>query len=397
MNKAMDVSTTGRHIPALDGLRGMAVLLVLFFHLFAANTDPSANLLVRFVAKTRASCWIGVDLFFVLSGFLLTGILVDTLQSQHYFRNFYGRRSLRVFPVYYLFFAAVLSLSLLQGYRWFSGLLYYLTYTISLLLFPVSYTTAPWININHFWSLAVEEQFYLLWPLAIFLLRSRRKIAIAAIAASLLALFLRIYLEASGVTLRNPFVVYAWSPARVDALLDGALLAILLRSAYRAELLRRGRWVFLAGALVLGSYTAWRGSLDPLEDPIAATLGLTLLGITFAGLLAATLPHGGVFSRIFSNRVLRFFGRYSYGLYVYHYTLKATLDPVLEPVLWRWTHSKLAVVAGRGSITLLLTTALAVLSFHFFERRFLVLKRYFQDETPTPKLRQDVRAAEAAM
>jgi peptidoglycan/LPS O-acetylase OafA/YrhL len=83
-----DESTTGRHIPALDGLRGTAVLMILFFHLYWSNTDPVGNALVRFVAHMRALCWVGVDLFFVLSGFLLTGILYDTLSSTHFFRNF---------------------------------------------------------------------------------------------------------------------------------------------------------------------------------------------------------------------------------------------------------------------------------------------------------------------
>src|ERR1700755_727763 len=100
INSRPDESTTGKHIPALDGIRGLAILAVLYCHLFWSNPDPAGSVLVHFLARSREAGWIGVDLFFVLSGFLITGILYDTLSARHFFRNFYARRLLRIFPLY---------------------------------------------------------------------------------------------------------------------------------------------------------------------------------------------------------------------------------------------------------------------------------------------------------
>src|SRR4051812_12885006 len=89
------------HIQSLDGVRGLAITLVFFFHLLQSNNEPTGSGLIDFILKLRDTGWIGVDLFFALSGFLITGILFDTLHSKHYFRNFYIRRALRIFPLYY--------------------------------------------------------------------------------------------------------------------------------------------------------------------------------------------------------------------------------------------------------------------------------------------------------
>ncbi len=395
MTKTADDSTTGRHIPALDGLRGTAILMVLFFHLFWSNSSPTGNLLVRFVAQLRTTCWIGVDLFFVLSGFLLTGILYDTLSSAHFFRNFYGRRSLRIFPLYYAFLFVVIAISYAQGYHWFGGIFYYLTYTVSLLWNGVAYTTAPWVKISHFWSLAIEEQFYMVWPLLMFALRTKRRIAGAIVVLALTALLVRTYLVVSGATVHNPYSVYSWSPARFDTLLLGGLLALAIRSRFRGEVLRWAWLVFVCGASVLTAYGFWHGSFDALTDGVVATIGLSVLGVTGAALVAASLTRTSIFSAFFSNPVLRFFGRYSYGLYVYHYTLQDAMLPFLQPWLQRLTYSKLLLVLLNGGIVLLVTILLAVVSFEMFEKRVLSLKRFFHDETSTPKLRQDVAEAES--
>jgi peptidoglycan/LPS O-acetylase OafA/YrhL len=396
MTTTADDSTTGRHIPALDGLRGTAILMVLYLHLFWSNTSPAGNLLVRSIAELRTACWIGVDLFFVLSGFLLTGILYDTLSSAHFFRNFYGRRSLRIFPLYYAFLFVVIAISYAQGYHWFGGTFYYLTYTVSLLRNgSVQATDAPWIHIDHFWSLAVEEQFYMAWPLLMYFLRTKRRIAGAIVVLALTGLLVRTYLVLSGVTVLHPYSVYAWSPARFDTLLLGGLLALAIRSRFRGKVLRWSWLVFVCGASVLTAYGFRHGRFDALTDGVVATIGLSILGVTGAALVGASLTRTSMFSAFFSNPVLRFFGRYSYGLYVYHYTLQALMSPFMQPWLHELTQSKLLLVLLNGGIVLVTAILLAVLSFEMFEKRFLGLKRFFHDETPTPKLRQDVTEAES--
>jgi peptidoglycan/LPS O-acetylase OafA/YrhL len=394
MTRTADDSTTGRHIPALDGIRGIAILMVLFLHLFWSNSSPEGNLLVRAIAQLRTVCWIGVDLFFVLSGFLLTGILYDTLNNSRYFRNFYGRRSLRIFPLYYAFLFVVIGVSYAQGYHWFSGTFYYLTYTVNLLWNGVPYTTAPWVNINHFWSLCIEEQFYMVWPLLIYRLRTKKRIASAIIVLAACGLLLRTYLVLSGATVLHPYSVYAWSPARFDTLLLGGLLAVAIRSRFRGQVLRWAWLVFACGAGVLTVYGFWHGSFEALDDGLMGTIGLSLLGVTFSALVGASLTHTSMYARFFSNPVLRFFGRYSYGLYVYHYVLKGMMDEYLAPWLQQLTQSKLLLVVLHGCIVLLVTIVVAVVSFEYFEKPILGLKKYFHDDTPTPKLQQDVAEAE---
>jgi peptidoglycan/LPS O-acetylase OafA/YrhL len=395
MNRTTDDSTTGRHIPALDGIRGIAILMVLFLHLFWSNSSPAGNLLIRSLAQLRTVCWVGVDLFFVLSGFLLTGILYDTLSSSHYFRNFYGRRSLRIFPLYYGFLFVVIAVSYAQGYHWFSGIFYYLTYTISLIPGGVPYTTTPWVNINHFWSLSIEEQFYMAWPLLMYWLRTKRRIAAAILVLSVGALLLRTYLVLSGATQHQPYVVYSWSPTRIDTLLLGGLLALAIRSRFRAGVLRWAWLVFVSGTGLLVAYGFWHGSFEVLNDDVLGTIGLTVVGVTATALVGASLIQASLFSSFFSNSVLRFFGRYSYGLYVYHYTLQWIMGQFVGAWLRSFTQSKLLLVALNGSIILLATIVLAMVSFEYFEKPILSLKRYFHDDTPTPKLRQDVAEAES--
>ncbi|AFL90026.1 putative acyltransferase [Terriglobus roseus DSM 18391] len=394
MTRTLDDSTTGRHIPALDGLRGTAILLVLFDHLFWSNPNPEGSFLVRLIANLRSSTWVGVDLFFVLSGFLLTGILYDTLSSKHYFRNFYGRRTLRIFPLYYAFLFLIIGISYARGYHWFfPGALYYLTYTTSLSMSAVAATNAPWVNVEHFWSLAVEEQFYLAWPLVIYWLKTKRKIATAILIVATSTLLLRLYLQFSGVTAKFPYSIYSWSPSRFDALLIGGLVALAIRSRFRVPVLRWAWLSFLSGASLLVAYGVWYGSFIPLGNAVVGTVGLTVLGLTFASLLAASLNTTSGFAAVFSNPVLRFFGKYSYGLYIYHYSLKSAMDDLLGPPLRSVTHSKLLLVLAHGFIVLAASVLIAVLSYEYFEKAILSLKRYFHDETPSPKLDRDVAAA----
>jgi len=387
-----DDSTTGKHIPALDGVRGLAILAVLYCHVFWSNPDPAGSIVVHFLARSREAGWVGVDLFFVLSGFLITGILYDTMSSRHFFRNFYARRLLRIFPLYYGFFALLFIITFFRGERWFAGVFTYLTYTENLFLRPLAVTNAYWININHFWSLAIEEQFYLVWPLLIFLLRTRRRIAVAATAGVLTSLTIRTLLVVTGFTLRYPFSVFSWTPSRLDGLFLGALLAIAVRSRFHHEVLRWSVPVLIAGCILLGVFFRFDPGLDALALPLFTTLGLTLLALTFAALIAACLRPRSLLQRFSSNATLRFFGRYSYGLYVYHYTISGLVITYLRPALLGHTGSKAVALIASGLVALLISVAVAWCSYTFFESRFLQLKRRFHDTSSRPKLQELVQS-----
>ena len=391
---APDESTTGRHVPALDGVRGIAVMLVLLEHLFVRNPNPNVSLPLRWVALLFSSGWVGVDLFFVLSGFLITGILYDTRSDPKFFRNFYARRALRIFPLYYGLLLVLIAVSSAQGYHWLlKGTVLYLTYLHTLWIGGVGYTTAPWVNINHLWSLAIEEQFYFVWPLLVFVLRTQRRIIAAALLGTAASIALRCWVYATGLLNTYHFATYSWSPARLDGLLLGAVLAMLIRSRWRGTVLRWAPVLFVVGAVLSLTVLASARQMFPLYYPVVGIAGYPLFAVTFAALVAWALRDGSGASRICGTSLLRMLGTYSYGIYVFHYVVHQFLTDRVYNALAAHTGSKLEPLLGSGLVTVGVSVAVAMLSFHFYERPILRFKRYFPNTAQTPTLRRDVEEA----
>jgi peptidoglycan/LPS O-acetylase OafA/YrhL len=366
------------HLGVLDGVRGLAILLVLVYHftLGMAGRDLASRLLFRL----SAAGWCGVDLFFVLSGFLITGILYDARESSHRFRNFYARRALRVFPLYYATLAVIFWLlpcftgvtrrwvGLDEARRW----LWTYTTNIHVAL------RGDWFPLSHFWSLAVEEHFYLVWPAIIF--GCRRKTALRICAGMiLLAVAVRTWLVIEGAVL----AAYCSTICRMDALAMGGFLALVLRGPAGLD-----RLAAIAGGVVLASATAllvlcgWRFGLF-LFDPVIQIAGYTLLDLFFAGLLIEIVaaPRASPLGIVFESAPLRWLGRYSYGLYVFNSIfLLAAEQSFLMRSLVAWSGS---TIVGRvlhliaGSLATFLA---AWLSWHLLEQPFLKLKRRFADE-----------------
>jgi peptidoglycan/LPS O-acetylase OafA/YrhL len=372
------VTLAGR-LPVLDGLRGVAILLVLVLHFTMYGGPPAEAGVDGFVHRFALAGWIGVDLFFVLSGFLITGILWDAKGGERYFRNFYARRILRIFPLYYgalVVFLVLLPLAW-PGHAGLARLraegIWYWTY-----LSNVWIAREGWPDfgaLGHFWSLAVEEQFYLLWPVAVFLLPRRPLMALCA-GAGCLAVAVRLALHLAD---RGP-AAFVLLPARVDALAAGALLALAVRGP--GGLAAALRWAKPAAAAALAGLAALfvrKGGL-PAEDPAVAVAGYSLLAVLFAGVLALALAAvpGGRAERWLAAPALVFFGRYSYGLYVLHHPLLflkpgwfsyGAVPEVLGSRLPGWA---LFVAAATA-----VTVGLALLSWRFWERPFLDLKDRF--------------------
>jgi peptidoglycan/LPS O-acetylase OafA/YrhL len=372
-----------RHIPALDGIRGLAILLILGNHLLWSNyTNPST--LFSLLIDIRRSLWIGVALFFALSGFLITGILRDTLHQPHFFRTFYARRALRVFPLYYGVLFVLFALTLPLHLHWNHWQWFYLTYTANLALGQMSPLILPHLNISHFWSLQVEEQFYLLWPLVVFRIRSLRTLILTASIGCLIVLATRTLLVLFSDHLTRHDLTMSPSFSCADDLLFGCILALLLRSHHRDRALAAAPRIFALCAVAIFLMALTDHGLRFYNSPIQQTLGASLIGIASASLIAMSLIPTSRTARLFDLRLLHFFGKYSYGLYVFHYSLDALFTHRLRTAILTHTHSKAAAVAGGALIVAALSVLIAWLSYNLYEKHFLKLKRFFPNR-PEPK------------
>jgi peptidoglycan/LPS O-acetylase OafA/YrhL len=368
------------HTPALDGVRGLAILLVLFFHLFWSNSRTGSRLF-DLLNQVRSSSYIGVNLFFVLSGFLITGVLLDTLHVPHFFKTFYARRALRIFPLYYGVLVVLLLLTRPLHLLWNGWQYYLLTYTSNLPFWRPHPLYLPHFNINHFWSLQVEEQFYLIWPFLVFRLKRPQSLIRISLLGCGLALLIRIVLVALRPQYHALHLPY-WAPysttfSCADNLLYGCVLCALLRTAARERVLQLAPRVFaLAAATLLIAAIVYRG-LAWETNLFVPTIGFTVIGISCAALIAMALRPASTTQRIFQNSTLRFFGKYSYGLYVFHYSLDAALTGPIRRFVDAHQHSKAVGVLVGACVVLAASIIVALLSYHFFESPFLKLKRFF--------------------
>ncbi|MES1195775.1 MAG: acyltransferase [Steroidobacter sp.] len=359
-------TTSNANIAALDGVRALAVALVMAVHYH----------------EKFGGGWIGVQLFFVLSGFLITRILLNAKTTAagmpDFLKVFWIRRALRIFPLYVLFLligetlwwmtASPVTWPVARPWLW----TYSLNFGHMLGLVPISDVY------SHFWSLAVEEQFYLLWPLLIWFL-SRKALGYLVICILLFAPMLRYALVESGVV--TTYQLYFLTPTLFDAFATGAALVL-----FDWQWIKQVRWWLLG----MVSVTIMAGMLANLQDGLHFSLwslgypyfmphalqyawGYTLLNITAALLLLACMRNE---LAVFSNRHVAGLGKISYGIYIIHrpvYRMITAAQPHLAghiaPLLLH-ALNVLFFVAG--------TLLMAKLSYRYFETPFLRLKRYFE-------------------
>jgi len=340
-----------KKIPQLDAVRGLAVLLVLVH-----NTNNYPSLHLQLISDNG---WMGVDLFFVLSGFLITGILIDTKQSEGYFRNFYARRCLRIWPLYYavllFMFVIVPLLRPSEAHTVFDRSSPWWAFPLFLQNFLVRNPTGATGPLGVAWSLAVEEQFYLVWPLVVrFCSEAQiRKIAIAVICFSPA---LRFYLSLHQVN------IYSNTFCRLDGLMAGALLALVIRSAsfVPSKFLTRAWITFLISA--------------PLAVMVEVGFHAKWIVFSLTALASVSFIYLSLFSTqtwlqaFLTYRFLVYTGTISYGIYLLE---KIPLDAAKTFHLDK--HGFLAL-----PITAAATYVMAALSWNFLEKPFLRLKRFFE-------------------
>lgn len=370
------VPRAGRHIPALDAIRGLAILLVLAYH-FNIGPNPLSAAGRGLFALVRAG-GLGVDLFFVLSGFLITGILHDSRRDRHYFRDFYIRRTLRIFPLYYatLLLAFVvlplLGAAATASYESSVSHQFWLwTYLANVFLGVREAYVLD--GFNHFWSLAVEEHFYLAWPIVIFVCDRRRAMTVC-LACIVAALGCRLGLALAG---HHPISAYVLTPCRMDALATGAWLALAIRgSGGLAPLLTPARISLVTCGLVASPLFVWKSG-DSQMDVMTLVLRPSLSSWLFGTLLVLALAAapGGWWGWFWNGRFLRFFGKYSYGLYVFHYPLIPLFKTWFSPETLAFRTG--SPVLGRLVFMILastLTVAAALVSWNLFEKHLVKLK-----------------------
>ena len=369
------------HVPELDGIRGIAVLLVLVYHFVDRYPQPQGVGELFFFRISQAG-WVGVELFFVLSGYLITGILADTRNSPRYFTSFYGRRSLRIFPLYYavliLYFwvGPIVSTGLAAQYAPMREHQAWFWLYASNWLFA---TTSQGIPGLYFWSLAVEEQFYLIWPWVVWLMSSRK---LMVLSTGLVIASLGLRLALLNAFDFEPVSVYFMTFTHMEGLSVGAFLAIYSRiyGPRRRKLLVPG----LLGLACLGTLIvmATANGSFPYWSRNIAGVGYTLLALLFGSVIMFCLRSSkqSLVRRFFNYHCLRISGKYSYALYLLHIPISNVVQTV---VFDRFTPRTLpsahyfSTLISFILVSGICSFAAAIASWHLFEKRLLSLKRLF--------------------
>jgi len=370
--------------PRLDGVRGLAIGLVLLFH--ATRFGVAATPWQRAALEVPALGWSGVDLFFVLSGFLITGILMRTRGSSTYYRSFYARRALRIFPLYYavLLFWIVIAPHVLVDV---GGVPRPLGAPVAQPFWYWAYLTNVGVILrggsSHLldvtWSLAIEEHFYLAWPWIVRRTSDRGLLAVCA-ATAVGALALRIAAIAFGAP---PDTAYMFTLCRLDTLATGAAIAVLAARPGGLRRLARPAPIALAAsvaAIALASAVLGAGEPDPIVRGRAAwmqTAGFTLLCAAWGSLLVwvAGAREGGRLARVFEARPLGSLGRYSYAIYLVHLPVAIAIQQRIGDAAYRrhFAWAQLGGLAGTAAISYLLARA----SWALLEEPMLRWKRRF--------------------
>jgi peptidoglycan/LPS O-acetylase OafA/YrhL len=391
--------TTQSRIPELDGLRGIAVLFILCFHFLDVPGGPPASSLSRF-QRLFSMDWIGVNLFFVLSGFLIGGILLNVRKSPSYFRTFYIRRFFRIVPLYYIWIFGYVLLVATAGNQLSSHEATAPQAHISLarqFFFVQNFAFDQNVGLAFAWfaatwSLAVEEQFYLVSPFLVRFL-STRSLSMVLGSAVLAAPFIRFFVRSH--MSHGSLMAYALTPCRVDDLAFGILVAIAWRNPSVRQWLSSHVAAIhsLLGFLFIGAIGWWKWEPD-LYRVAMQWVGYTWIGLFFTVLLLAVLVRpASLLGWVTRMRWLRELGKVSYCAYIIHMTVNLFCHILITgnaPQISNW-YGALATLCA-----VVLTYAIAKLSWIFFENPLLRYGHKFRYSEP-PIVAQGVEVPATAL
>ncbi len=365
-----------RHIPQLDGVRGLAILIVTLYRF--SKEIPTDGWLGKTLHSTLALGDRGVDLFFVLSGFLITGILIDAKGNQGYFTNFLARRSLRIFPLYFgALFLFLIASNWVPAYRGMfaqaeANQFYLWSYLSNV---KMSFDNAWCFGyLDHFWSLAVEEHFYLVWPLALFICCRSTALKLACGLAAGSAVVRIMFASVSD----NGLAPNVLTVLRCDALLMGSILAMQIRSP-------RGLTPLKWWALTLLPLCLAVAVTASVYDKRLFTVPNTLWPLMWSCVLVWLLEgrESSLLARCFNLSCLRSLGKYSYAIYVFQSPLIPIVAAVCSvPILTSLTGNAIAGNLMYIAAMFTLTYGAALLSWHVLEKHCLKLKDLFPTHRP---------------
>lgn len=354
------------HIAELDGVRALAILMVMLCHYW-----PLTGPLKPFAPVFR-QLWFGVDLFFVLSGFLIAGILLDTKGAPNYYKSFYIRRTLRIFPVYYLFLGAIYLIivplldpasALATDFARSGSPFWYLLYFGGVRSSATGLDGQAYVTI--LWSLAVEEHFYLVFPACVARLDPARLLRLL-IGACIFALLFR--LGAVWAFPRNWFLSYEFTLSRMDGLALGAILAVVWR--YFGPVTRYWRIYALTAIAMLAGTAAVRLWGLPNGHRI---FGYSLPAFTMLPFVAWSLWYRGTaWTKWLRNPVFLYIGKISYGIYLFHLPVGDAVPAIFLRFGYRFAPGSPLLLLLR----LILAIAAASISWYVFEKQVLRLKEH---------------------
>lgn len=344
-----------KYYNSLDGLRAIAAIGVIVAHFF--TIERIKNPLLIKIAQQGNS---GVSLFFVLSGFVITRILLNTVKDKKYFSNFYGRRTLRIFPLYYLGLLIYNFLPYLLGLKYssisFDKLWYYYAYVQNIA------RTFNWDSVGpvHYWSLAVEEHFYLIWPAIVYFFYSNNKKKLFLISGFfiVLAFLLRIYMINKG------YEINVFTLTRIDQLALGCVLALLESKGYLNSAAKKYFIVALIVGLLFVLYSA---TFDYFNLNLYKH---SAYGLFYFGLIGycITADIKSLFNQLLNLKVVQFLGRISYGIYIWHMIVILLVE----------SYFNIHNLAVQFLLIMFFTVLVSAVSYYFFEMKFLKLKKYFE-------------------